>query len=148
MESPIISGNLQILTKGNPISSVFARLLAFRIEMWTDEQMCNNEVAYKTIEITRETKMKLKNDLEIMLIVMEEGTVHEYVLRTENGTDTTKWMSKLKICIKEHLQWGHVALTNAMKLAMPGNCKQYFLRSPRQGSLYDQVPILGNMSVE
>lgn len=147
MESQLHNGNLQIYTKGQSILDVFARLHKFKLEMWQNEQKSKNDetTAFKVIEITRDTKIKFKNDLELVISVMEEGHICEYILKMDSAKQTTQWMAMIKICIKDHMQWGHVALSEPMKLAIPGNNKQYIFRPPRQTSLYDQVPILGKI---
>lgn len=145
MKSQLHQGNLQIHTKDQQTVDVFARLHAFRMELWQNELLFNNEIVHKTIEITRDTKIKYKNDLEWIISVMEEGVVCEYILKTNSVEETTKWMTIIKSCIKDHMQWGHVSLSEPMKLAVPVNCKQYFYRPPRLGSLYDQVPIKGKL---
>lgn len=122
----------------------YAKLQSFRLELWDDESACRNNMQPRRIlEITREIKVKHRGELEVALTIMEEGTIQEYVFRAKSIADATKWYSALKKCIKEHGQWGHVTTGTTMQLAMPGNSKNCFLRSARQRSLYDQVPIFG-----
>lgn len=97
--------------------------------------------------MTRDAKVKHRNAVDVVLYIMEEGTVEEYTLHTESEEDALRWYAALKKCIKEHAQWGHVTVDNAMQLAVPANCKHNFLRTSvgRQRSLYDQVPIFGEL---
>lgn len=124
----------------------FARLQAFRLEMWEEEASCEQHMQpRRTIEVTRDAKAKHRNVVDVVLHIMEEGTIEEYTLHTESEEDALRWYAALKKCIKEHAQWGHVTVDNAMQLAVPANCKHNFTRTSvgRQRSLYDQVPIFG-----
>lgn len=144
-EQPTLTGQLSLMQKGpaRPVEG-YARLQAFRVELWDDEKAFQaNYQPRRTVEITRETKLKLKPETDIIIANLEEGTIEEYVIRAKTATDAQKWYSAIKKAIREHNNWGHIVLSSEpMQLAIPGNSKNYFLRSTRQGSLYDQVPIL------
>lgn len=145
IESSYSNGDLTLLAKGQ-IRSVegYGRLQAFKLELWDNMHACENHIQpRRSIDITRDSKLKHKGELDFVVCNMEEGTIEEYVFRTKSLTETTKWYAAIKRAIKEHSQWEHVTLGQPMQLSIPGNGKSYFLRSSRQGSLYDQVPILG-----
>lgn len=150
METNYYSGELCLLTNGQTRSvDGFGRLRAFKIELWDSSQACDNHIQpRRSIEVTRDTKLKHKGELDFAVCNMEEGTIEEYIFRTKSLTETSKWYSAIKRAIKEHTIWDHVAVTPVMHLAAPGNVKNYFLRSSRQGSLYDQVPISGKCSAD
>lgn len=147
IEAPYCSGDLCLLAKGQtrPVDG-FGRLQAFKLDLWDSVQALENHMPpRRCVEVSRDTKLKHKGELDFVVCNMEEGTIEEYVFRTPSLTETTKWYSALKRAIKEHAQWDHVTLGPSMQLAAPGNVKNYFLRSSRQGSLYDQVPISGEL---
>ncbi|CAD7088397.1 unnamed protein product [Hermetia illucens] len=142
------AGQLSLLPKG-PTRQVdgYARLQAFRIEIWDDEKAFQaNCQSRRCVNITRDTKLKLKGETDIVLTNMEEGVVEEYIFRASSN-EVQKWYSSLKKAIKEHIQWGHIMLSEPMQLAVPGNARNYSVRSSRQGSLYDQVPILESTDI-
>lgn len=145
IETNYCSGDLCLLSKGSVRSlEGYGRLQAFKIDLWDNMHGSENNIQpRRSVEVTRDTKLKHKGELEFVVCNMEEGTIEEYVFRTKSLTETTKWHTAIKRTIKEHLQWDHVTLSTPMQLSIPGNGKNYFLRSSRQGSLYDQVPILG-----
>lgn len=150
IETNYCAGDLSLLSRGQTRGvDGFGQLRAFKIELWDNERACENHIQpRRTIEITRETKLKHKGELDFIVCNMEEGTMEEYVFHTKSLTDTSKWYSAIKRAIKEHVAWDHVTLAPVMQLATPGNVKNYFLRSSRQGSLYDQVPISGKLVVQ
>lgn len=147
IDTPSCSGELTLHAKG-PTRSVdgYARLQAFRLEVWEDEASCEqNMQPRRTIEVTRDAKVKHRNTVDVVLYIMEEGTVEEYTLHTESEEDALRWYAALKKNIKEHPQWRHVTVGNSMPLAAPAANKNGFYRASavRQRSLYDQVPIFG-----
>lgn len=148
METESHSGDLKILSKGQ-LRSIdgYGRLQGFKLELWDDlKTFTNNIESRRSIDITRETKLKQKNETELSICNMEEGVMEEYIFKTNTPSESVKWYGAIKKQIKEHQQWGHITtLTTPMQLAIPGNTKQYYTRQSRQGSLYDQVPILGEL---
>lgn len=135
------SGVLRLLPKGNilPLDG-FGRLQAFKIQLWDSiESSENNMEPCRHIEINRDTKLKLKNDATFVVCNMEEGAMIEYYFRTQSSHELTKWQVAIKRAIKEHMQWDHITLSTPMKLSVPGNMNKFFGRSPRQGTLYDQL---------
>lgn len=121
----------------------YGRLQSFKLELYDDQKSCDNSIQpRRLIEISRDTKLKLRDETDLVLVNMESGIIEEYLFRTHMAGEATKWYGAIKKTIKEHLQWGHVTMTDPMPLAVPGNSKQFFLRQSRQGSLYDQVPII------
>lgn len=146
LEQAAISGELGAFTvksQSVAIHNCYAKVQAFRLEVWDDEKSSKNHLdVQKSIEIDRDTKLKQKNDTDLVILNMEEGVVVECVLKTKSITEQTKWYAAIKKTIKEHHAWDHVVMSNPMQLASPESAKGYYLRSSRQRSLYDQVPIL------
>lgn len=147
MENSSCTGELLLLSKGptRPVKG-FARLQAFKLDLWDDKTSFENKIQpRRTVEITRDTKLKQCDETDLIIENMEEGQIEQYIFRAQTGSEGVKWYSALKKSVKEHSQWGHVTVDTAMQLAVPGNNKQYYLRQTRLGSLYDQVPILGKL---
>lgn len=146
IETISCAGELILHGKG-PCRSLdgYAKLQAFRLELWDDEQTCQQSMQpRRTIDVNRDTKVKHRGELELVLNIMEEGTIEEYILRAKSLSEATKWYAAIKKLIKEHSQWEHVTVAASMPLAVPANMKNGFLRSSaRHRSLYDQVPIMG-----
>lgn len=145
LNTPYVINELCYFSKNNPFNG-FGRLQAFKIELFETNELAqqNDANASHSIEITRDTKLKIINDKEFLIQNMEEGVMCDYKFQTKSIDDTNQWKLSIKRAIKEHMQWDHVAITQPMRLSVPGNTtNKYFNRSPRQGSLYDQVPVTG-----
>lgn len=143
MKSTYCTGNIQLLScNDNQFYDVYARLQAFKLTYWDSLDGFENNLEPKhTIEITRDTRAKRRGDLECVVCNMEEGVMKKYVFRATEPMDASNWDSALKRAIKEHLLWKHVTISTPMQLTTPGTERNYFSRSGRHGSLYDQVPI-------
>lgn len=125
------------------LHEVYARLQAFRMPYWDSlEAFEMNEEPKHSIEVTRDTKVKRRGDYEFVLCNMEEGAIKKYIFRTADPMETSNWELALKRAVREHLLWKHITLSSPMQLTTPGTERNYFSRSGRHGSLYDQVPIL------
>lgn len=127
-----------------PTSDGFARLQAFRLDLWDDEEAFrSNASPRRSIDVTRDTKLKLKTETDLVLGIMEEGTMHEHTLRASAPSEGTRWYKLIKATIQEHLQWKNIMSEPIMELVAAGNSRSLLLRASRLVSLYDQVPILG-----
>lgn len=151
IETSTCCGELSVQARGPSTRTLdgYARLQAFRIDVWDDEATFQQSVQpRRSVEVNRDTKVKHRGELDLVLSIMEEGTIEEYTLRAKSLSEATKWYAAIKKCIKEHSTWRHV--TNGgttMQLAVAANMKNSFVRSSsRHRSLYDQVPILGRFT--
>lgn len=132
----------EVRSQNYSLDSGYAKLQAFRLDVWDSEKAFNNNLEVKrSIAVNRDTKLKHRGDNDLNIINMEDGNQVEYVLKTGSVTEQTKWFAAIKKTIKEHTQWGHIVVNGAMPLASP-ETKGYLLRSNRQRSLYDQVPVI------
>lgn len=145
IETNYCAGSLGLQSRGKTHGiDGYGQLRSFKIELWDNIRACENQTQpLRAIDITRDTKLMHKGELDFVVCNMEEGSIEKYVFYTKSLTETTNWYSAIMRAIKEHAAWDHVSLAPVMQLASPDNAKNYFLRSSRQGSLYDQVPISG-----
>ncbi|XP_055314578.1 tyrosine-protein phosphatase 3-like [Sitodiplosis mosellana] len=144
MKTNYCTGNLQVLSPNeNQFSEIYARLQAFKLTYWDNlEAFENNTEPKHSIEVTRDSKAKRRGDLEVVVCNMEEGVIKKYVFRAAESIEASNWEIALKRAIREHLLWQHVTVGTPMQLSTPGTERNYFSRSGRHGSLYDQVPIM------
>lgn len=144
LKSNYYAGNLQLIVPSTgQLFDGYARLHAFKLSIWDKlETFESGNDATHIVDITRDTKIKRKPDTELLVCNMEEGTMIKYVFRTNEAIEAANLEQAIKRAIREHLQWKHVTLGTPMQLTTPGSERNYFLRSGRHGSLYDQVPIL------
>lgn len=137
---------LEAKAHGLGLDSCYARLQAFRLDVWDSEKAFNNQLEVKrSVAVNRDTKLKLRGETDLNVANMEDGNLVEYVLRTGSVTQQTQFYAALKKVVNDHKLWGHVVQHGAMELAAPPESKGYFLRTNRQRSLYDQVPILSEL---
>lgn len=150
IKSNYCAGKLQLLSaNGNQLHDVYARLQAFEMPYWDNlEAFESNDEPKHSIEVTRDTKVKRRGDLEFVLCNMEEGAIKKYIFRTNEPMETSNWELSLKRAVREHLLWKHITLSSPMQLTTPGSERNYFSRSGRHGSLYDQVPILRTIAFD
>jgi len=146
MKANYFAGNLQmIFPRNGQLFDGYARLQAFKISLWNDQRSFENgDCASYAIDVTRDTKTKRKSDVELYVCNMEEGAMMKYVFHAKETIEIANFELAIKRAIREHLQWKHVTLTSPMQLTTPGTEKNYFSRSGRHGSLYDQVPVFGS----
>lgn len=144
MKTNYCTGNLKILSPNdNQFNDIYARLQAFKLTYWDNlEAFENNAEPKHSIEITRDSKAKRRGDLEVVVCNMEEGVIKKYVFKASESIEASNWEIALKRAIREHLLWQHVTVGTPMQLSTPGTERNYFSRSGRHGSLYDQVPIM------
>lgn len=144
LKSNYYAGDLQLIVPSTGhLFDGYARLQAFKISIWDNTHSFENgNDAVHTIDITRDTKLKRKTEIELLVCNMEEGAMIKYVFRTKDPIEMVNLESAVKRTMREHLQWKHVTLSTPMQLTTPGTERNYFLRSGRHGSLYDQVPII------
>lgn len=148
IETAACTGPLSVQARGPATRphDGYARLQAFRLDFWDEESQQHSVQPRRSIDVTRDTKVKHRGELDLVLSCMEDGRPEEYTLRSATLTEASQWYAALKKCIKEHSVWRHLTAggSSAMQLAAPANMKTSFLRaSTRQRSLYDQVPIIG-----
>lgn len=150
MKTSYCAGELDLLPPDTSSTfSGYGRLQAFKITCWDSLQEYENQGAAKyMLDITRDTKLRRRSDSEFLVCNMEEGVIKKYAFRTKQAAETANWEAAIKRAIREHLQWKHVTLSTPMQLTTPGSERNYFLRSGRHGSLYDQVPISREFSLE
>lgn len=134
---------LEAKAHGCELDNCYAKLHAFRLDVWDSEKAFNNQLEVRrSIAINRDTKLKHRGENDLTVTNMEDGNLVEYVLKTSSVTQQTQFYAAIKKSIQEHKQWGHTVQHGAMELAAQMESKGYFLRTNRQRSLYDQVPIL------
>lgn len=144
MKTSYCAGNLQLFsTNDNQSYDIYARLQSFKLSCWDNfGAFENNSQPKQSIEISRDSKAKRRGDFEFVVCNMEEGTIKKYIFRAAEPIEASNWDIALKRAIREHLLWKHVTLSSPMQLSSPEIERNYFSRTERHGSLYDQVPIL------
>ncbi|XP_066909747.1 rhotekin isoform X3 [Halyomorpha halys] len=121
----------------------FASLQGFSVSLWPSRQAnLDGSPPQNVVPVNRETVIKCtKSGNEILLVNEREGKEETTVLRLRNLEERELWIRHLTDHVKDHERWKSAAETN-MEIYSPGSGKQNFVRSHRQGSLYDETPII------
>lgn len=143
LSSAYCVGDIQLLHPHHEqLFSGYARLQAFKIACWDSLQSFESKAAATyAIDVTRDTKIKRRTELEFILCNMMEGVNKKFIFHANDSIEASNWELAVKRAIKEHTLWQHVCLNTPMEITTPGSERCYLSRSSRHGSLYDQVPI-------
>lgn len=144
LNTSYVASDIQLLHPfDEQLFSGYARLQAFQISCWDSlESFETNAEATYAIEVTRDTKIKRRSELEFILCNMIEGVNKKFIFHANDSAEASNWELAIKRAIKEHTLWKHVSINTPMDISTPGSERCYLSRSSRHGSLYDQVPIL------
>ncbi|KAL1461753.1 hypothetical protein WDU94_013625 [Cyamophila willieti] len=129
-------------------SQVWASLGGFQLKLWEDkDQYIQGVEPLRSVPIDRETRIKCVSgsckEIEIINSV-EEGREETLILRCDTGDDKSLWLRHLTQHSKDHLRWKHT-VTECMDVKLPSPSKIMFNKPARQGSLYDETPLIENV---
>jgi len=126
-----------------PVAGGYASLQAFNLSLWKDKQhWLQASVPLSTAPVTRETVIKCtKKGNDVMIVNESEGKELTTTLRLNSLEDRDMWIKHLAEHAKDHERWKEAA-EKEMEIYTPGSGKQNFTRSYRQGSLYDETPLI------
>lgn len=63
-------------------------------------------------------------------------------MKLKSIEDQQRWLKGLNQHVEDHRRWRNAA-ENCLSVMTPGSIRNSFLKGFRQGSLYDQTPIIG-----
>ncbi|XP_046981351.1 rhotekin-like isoform X1 [Schistocerca americana] len=141
------SGEFSIREKGQWMP-VWGQLQAFRLDMWshrTDWEQ--NQEPLRSITVDRETIIQPSKTAskEITVSNLCDGKDELMIIRTKNTDDQQNWIRHLVQHTKDHRRWRHAA-EKLMEIPSPGSTRHSFARQLRQGSLYDETPLIESVS--
>lgn len=128
---------------GGP-NPAWARLHSFTLQLWQDRDAYTQGLpSLQTVVIDRNTVIKpVKGSKLEFEIVNESGGQNEgVVLRAEAAEERDQWLRHLQQHIHDHKRWKGAA-EKTMEIYSPGSGRQLFTRPLRQGSLYDETPLI------
>lgn len=149
--SEVLSGAMSVSdAKHTTAKSYWGQLQAFRLDLWeTQQQWEKGRDHVRSIMIDRSTIIKENKNChnEITIINRYESMggsiVDEIVkLHLKQVEEKDKWFRVLNAHAEDHLLWKHSA-EDVMHIQTPGTQRNSFNRSIRQGSLYDETPLIG-----
>lgn len=134
-----VKESVSSLTEGGGSAS----LMGFNLSLWPSRQAhLNHEPPTTIAPVNRETVIKCtKSGCEVLVVNEQAGKEEMTVLRLRNLEERELWIRHLTDHVRDHERWKSAAETS-MEIYTPGSGKQNFIRSYRQGSLYDETPII------
>ncbi|KAK7792094.1 hypothetical protein R5R35_010717 [Gryllus longicercus] len=145
----VCSGDILILDGENRAgqwSPVWAQLQAFRLDVWSKrEDWEQGQDPLRSITVDRNTLIQPKKSKEITISNLREGKEDPSIIRLKTTDEQQKWIRCLVQHTKDHFRWKHAA-ENVMEIQSPGSTRHSFTRQLRQGSLYDETPLIESVN--
>ncbi|KAG8247410.1 septin cytoskeleton organization [Homalodisca vitripennis] len=126
------------------IQPAWARLQGFNLQLWASrETWLQGQPCLQSVPVDKNTVIRSKKASKLEFeIVNESGGVEESVaLRAETCEERDQWLRHLQQHIHDHKRWKGAA-EKTMEIYSPGSGRQLFSRPLRQGSLYDEIPLI------
>uniref|UniRef100_A0A0A9ZDX0 Rhotekin n=1 Tax=Lygus hesperus TaxID=30085 RepID=A0A0A9ZDX0_LYGHE len=121
----------------------YASLQAFNLRLWRDRQhwlQGTQPVAQAGVD--RDTVIKCtKNGNDLIIVNEIEGKEESLTLKLVSPEDREMWLTHLTEHIKDNERWKGAA-EKVMEIYTPGAAKNSFQKTYRQGSLYDETPLI------
>uniref|UniRef100_A0A1B6DHW7 PH domain-containing protein n=1 Tax=Clastoptera arizonana TaxID=38151 RepID=A0A1B6DHW7_9HEMI len=139
----VISGPL-FVPQWSCQESAWAQLNAFTLNLWVDRESYFQGVEpVETIIVDKNTSLKTKKSSLVEFEIMNESEGKDETIRfhTSSFEERDRWLRHLTQHIHDHKRWKKAA-EKVMEIYTPGTGKHAFQRPLRQGSLYDETPII------
>lgn len=122
----------------------WGQLQAFKLDLWDkQEHWEKGKDPVKSVTVDRESTIQVgKGSREIYIANMCEGRDDVSIIKLRSKDEQSHWTKCLVQHAKDHLRWKHTA-ENVMDVQAPGNARHSFTKQLRQGSLYDETPLIG-----
>lgn len=154
----VCSGEIFVLHRNSPNSKsssqdkfvpLWGQLQAFKLDLWEKrEHWEKGKDPVRSIVLDKESTIQLgskgksTSSREIHISNLCEGKDDVNIIRLKTKEEEQFWTKCLVQHAKDHLKWKHTA-ENVMEIQSPGNSRHSFTRQLRQGSLYDETPLIG-----
>ncbi|XP_063231198.1 rhotekin-like isoform X2 [Bacillus rossius redtenbacheri] len=142
------SGDMWVQEAGQWTGPMWAQLQAFRLDLWSGRaDWEQGREPLRTVPVDRNTLIQPSktSTKELLLLNRCDGKEELSVLRTKTSDELLRWLKHLVQHSKDHLRWRHAA-EKIMDIQTPGSTRHSFTRGLRQGSLYDETPLIESVS--
>lgn len=139
----VLSGPLWV-THWSRQEPAWAQLQAFTLHLFHDrEGWLQGADPVETVQITRVSVIKCRKQSKVEFEIINEHEAREdiVIFRTGSPEEKEKWVSHLTQHVYDHKRWKNAA-EKVMEIHTPGSGRQIFMRQLRQGSLYDETPLI------
>nr|CAD7401166.1 unnamed protein product [Timema cristinae] len=126
----------------------WGQLQAFRLDLWMARDHWEaGQDPLRSITVDRDTAVRpsLASSKELVIVNQCEGKEEKCVIRTKTSEEQQRWTRNLVQHCKDHLRWKHAA-EKIMEIQSPDSTRHSFTRGLRQGSLYDETPLIESVS--
>ncbi|KAG8224331.1 hypothetical protein J437_LFUL004287 [Ladona fulva] len=130
--------------------SVWGQLQAFHLDLWEKrEDFEKAREPVRSITVDKHTSIRGgdASSREVCLGNLCEGKEIFTFVRATSCDNQQEWIKNLVQHAKDHQRWKHAA-EKIMEIQSPGSSRNSFLREMRQGSLYDETPLIENIHTE
>ncbi|KAL1122872.1 hypothetical protein AAG570_003198 [Ranatra chinensis] len=134
------------ITSGPMRGASWASLQGFNLNFWRDRKhwLQDSLRPLHSVPINRDTIIKCSKNCDNIIVVNEnEGKETTTTFKLKNTDEREQWVRFLAEHAKDHNRW-KIAAEKAMEIYTPGSGKQNFGRQTRQGSLYDETPLIAD----
>ncbi|KAK6639049.1 hypothetical protein RUM43_007319 [Polyplax serrata] len=126
----------------------WARLQAFKLEFWNQRTFVEGDQApFRVIPINKQVIVKVGKHSTEIIIFPSRSQKAVATLRFKNGEEQQKWLKGLNQQSDDHRRWRQAA-ESCLDVLTPGLLRNSFMKGFRQGSLYDQTPIIESVAPE
>lgn len=132
-------------------ASSWGRLRNFRLDIYESrEHAAKDEEPSYEISVNKETVVTFvgSSQNELRITNRTNGSVElSNILRFDTSEEAKKWFDQLTIQIDEHSRWKHAA-DSFQRVLCVENTRNSFVNNRRQGSLYDETPLIESLTVD
>nr|XP_034193746.1 rhotekin-2-like [Osmia lignaria] len=134
----------------------WARLRGFQIESWKSKKLVEKlEKPTCTICVNRETLVRRSKSVnnQLRIINNTDNIEKRDIMEFDSNEDLQRWFDQLTMRIEEHSRWKHAAINLQRtpcsdSLTKHINVRNCFTDNKRQGSIYDDTPLISNIFQE
>lgn len=149
-------------------SNFWGRLQAFKLDLWKQRKSFEDgQLPHRSIPVDKVTPktgafalgsgpvvktwcvfqtVAIKTGKQSKDVVISNPQNASVTVRLRNVEEQQKWVKALVQHADDHRRWRHAA-EQCLGVMSPGSVRNSFAKGVRQGSLYDQTPLIGKPAV-
>ncbi|XP_059474461.1 rhotekin-like isoform X2 [Neocloeon triangulifer] len=127
---------------------VFLSLKAFRLSVWPSRELRTENEPTASLCVDKEASIQVGDNRQVHIVRLEEGREVTWTIQAKTAEEQQQWLGHLMRSAQDHARW-RKASERLMDIPSPGSSRQSFMSTcSRQGSLYDQTPLIENVCSE
>ncbi|CAB3366284.1 Hypothetical predicted protein [Cloeon dipterum] len=147
MGKELMSGDVLLRTSAEAsLTRAYLSLKSFNLSAWPSKQLVSEQQP-ASILVDKETTIQTGSNL-IYVSRLDSGRQVTWAIESNASDDLQRWIKVLTKSSQDHARWGK-ASERLMDIPAAGTNRHSFMSTcSRQGSLYDQTPLIENMCSE